>query len=86
MGGPGAGARSAARDYWRGQRLHSRKLGRRSDRRRANVKRVHGLSKKLKRAVLGSALHIVEWGGARKRPQLTGQGEKKYTDAGRTGL
>ena len=41
---------------------------------------------KLERATLRSALRGMEWCGARKRPQRTGQGNQNRTDNGRTDL
>ena len=70
------GKRLAARNHWRGRRLQSRKSGGRLDRRGADGKGVFGISRKPKRAVLGSAPCRVEWGNTSERSQHTRQGDQ----------
>ena len=72
MGRPVAGARLASRNHQRVQRLQSRNTDRRLVKQGANVKGVHGLSRKLERVDLGSAPCRVEWGDERERSQCTG--------------
>ena len=80
MGGPGAGDRLAVINHCKGKRLHIGKLGRHSDRWGADGEGVCGISGKLYREALGSALHGVETGNVCERSQHKKQGEQMCTD------
>ena len=60
VGGERARTRLAVRNHWRGQRLQSRKTGRRLGIQRADGKGVRGFRRNSERAVLGSAMRRVE--------------------------
>ena len=61
VGGTGAGAQKAARNHWKGRRLKRGKTGRPLVRKGAGGEGVCKVRGKPERAILGSALHEVEW-------------------------
>ena len=73
-----------ARKHQRGKSLQISEKGGRSERQGSDGEEVRGVQVKLERATLGSASRGTEWGGARERPQHTGQGNQNRTDNGGT--